>query len=118
MQCVKRTIHVLWYSLPAMLLVLYCLDYHTRQGAHKGKPQLLIMHHYLFSLAVELALQTSIISITVCDEIPDKVYPGASILLYIAIVAYLQYLELNKLKWYRWLCFRILCNNYSFQRFS
>ena len=66
---------VLQHALPAMLLAIHHLDYHVKLGAHEGKPQLLLMHRYFFALAVELASQTSIICIAICDAIPDKLYP-------------------------------------------
>ena len=66
---------VLQHALSAMLLAIHHLDYHTRLGAHEGKPQLLLMHRYFFALAVELASQTSIICVAMCDAIPGKLYP-------------------------------------------
>ena len=66
---------VLQHALPAMLLAIQRLDYNARLAVHKGKPQLLLMHRYFFALAIELASQTSIICIAMCDAIPDKFYP-------------------------------------------
>ena len=70
------------HVLRAMLLAVHCLDYHARRGVHEGKPQLLLMHRNYFALAVELASQSSIICIAMCDGIPNKLYPD-SILQYI-----------------------------------